>query len=226
MYAWALMMATPMIATRPSASAVWLRASRRAAHTAHWANTHDGDERQQHGVGRHHRHLMPFGIQRPSGTSRASRRNRIHSANMAADQCTGGDAAERGADEQLPTWGRCCSGWKSEHQRSLRGFRSSRGSADATVCTSTKLSYGAGDDVAHSSVWPSHGSSPAGSPLRNDRDCEADERQHRDEHQHVAGSGQPVPEVLRARVVELGGVGRLLGEAGDQHRQARREPWR
>ena len=33
----------------------------------------------------------------------------------------------------------------------------------------SKLVGGGGDVVAHSSVWPSHGSSPAGSPRRNVR---------------------------------------------------------
>ena len=109
--------------------------------------------------------LIPLGIHRPSGTSSAWVRKRIHSASMAHDERTAGNATERGADEQLPARRRCCSGWQSEHQRSLRGFRSSRGSADATVCTSAKLAYGAGDEVAHSSVWPSHGSSPAAGAL-------------------------------------------------------------
>ena len=43
---------------------------------------------------------------------------------------------------------------------------SSSGSGDITVGVSAKLSTGAGDDVDHSRVWASHGSSSAASPAR------------------------------------------------------------
>ena len=47
------MTARPISAVRPSAMPVYVRwSSRRAAYTAHWANTNDGEERDQHDVRR------------------------------------------------------------------------------------------------------------------------------------------------------------------------------
>ena len=50
-------------------------------------------------------------------------------------------------------------------------FRSHSGRRLLTIGIVSKLYAGGGDVVAHSSVQASHGSSPAGRPLRSDRTC-------------------------------------------------------
>ena len=83
----------------------------------------------------------------------------------------GGEGA---ADERLALRGRDGAGGQGVHQAGLpsgdalveatfAALRSSSGSAEWTIGTSTKLSPGAGDVVVHSSVWASHGSSPIAS---------------------------------------------------------------
>src|SRR5690606_19330800 len=70
-----------------------------------------------------------------------------------------------GADEHLPARRR--DGGGGERVRhdvppdSVDAFRSRRGSAERTTGVVAKFDSGAGDVVAHSRVWPFHGSSPA-----------------------------------------------------------------
>ncbi len=49
-------------------------------------------------------------------------------------------------------------------------WRSQTGRSERIGGSESKLCSGGGDVVAHSSVWPPHGSSPAGSPCRNECD--------------------------------------------------------
>src|SRR3954447_6123029 len=82
MYAWALTMAAPMMPTRASPSAVWLRASRLAAYTVHWANTRTNPNASNMVLAGTRGTLMPFGTH-GAPLSVDSVRKSIHSANIA-----------------------------------------------------------------------------------------------------------------------------------------------
>src|SRR3954453_20795187 len=82
MNAWALTMAAPMIPTRLRPNAVWLRASRLAAYTVHWAKTSTNPNPSNIVFAGTNGTLMPFGTQ-GAPLSVDSVRNSIHSASMA-----------------------------------------------------------------------------------------------------------------------------------------------
>src|SRR5262249_55094326 len=86
----------------------------------------------------------------------------------AHEQHGGGRAREGCADEQHARAGRRRCGRQAEaHDAASR--TSSTGVADDTTGASAKLPCGGGDVVAHSSVWPCHGSSPAAGPRAKPR---------------------------------------------------------
>ena len=133
--------------------------------------------------------------------------------------------SERGPDDHLVARCRRRAGGKSFHQLALPVFesfavlRSSSGSADVIVGTSTKFDAGAGEVVAHSMVWPSYGSSAAsGLGAEHRRGEQADERQHGERHQPVADEHEDVPDLQVAVVVDE--AGGLVEEAGDVVREA------
>src|SRR3954454_5389848 len=75
-------MAAPMMPTRLRPRAVWLRASRLAAYTVHWANTSSNPNASNIVLAGTSGILMPFGTH-VAPLSVASVRKSIHSANMA-----------------------------------------------------------------------------------------------------------------------------------------------
>src|SRR3954469_6787224 len=82
MYAWALTMAAPMIPTRLRPKAVWLRASRLAAYTVHWANTRSKPNPSSMVLAGTSGTLMPFGTHGTPLSINSVRKN-THNANIA-----------------------------------------------------------------------------------------------------------------------------------------------
>ena len=202
-YAWALIRASAITATRPRASAgVGPVAAGGPTTTAHWANTHEAPDADEHHVRRHlgdrdalgqpraRRRRSPA---RAAGSRRRASRRRASPRRRRRAPCRrgpGGAAARAGAA------GRACISAPLPRRPARR---SSTGSGDITVGTSAKLAVGAGDVVSHSSVWPPHGLSPTGvAASRAGRSTRPRNAEDDEEHQAVAGGDGDVPQLGRA----------------------------